>query len=98
MIEKTLDEIRDTFFKSAGKRWLADPRTEVLFEMVCDLLMEVEALPEALLQSAAGSGGKESAYARAYREIALLTHNSAGPSSGLDKLLARFYPPQAEKR
>jgi hypothetical protein len=96
MIDKTLNEIRDAFFKSASKRWLADPRTEVLFAMVCDLLMEVEALRETLLRSNTGSGRKESAYARAYREIALLTHNSAGPSSGLDKLLARFYRPEAE--
>lgn len=49
-----------------------------------------------LARSAAGDGcwsdGQEdSAYGRAYRDTAYLTHNSCGPSSGVEKLLALFY-------
>jgi hypothetical protein len=97
MNEKTLKEVADAFQNATNKKWLADPRTEVLVTLLRDVLMEVEALREAMLQSDAGSGGKRSAYARVYRETALLTHNSAGPSSGLDKLLARFYPPESKE-
>ncbi|PSB02293.1 hypothetical protein [Merismopedia glauca] len=37
------------------------------------------------------SRGK-SIYQKAYLNTAYLTHNSIGPSGGLDKLLAEFYP------
>jgi hypothetical protein len=33
-----------------------------------------------------------SSYQRAYLNAAFETHNNGGPSGGLDKLLARFYP------
>jgi hypothetical protein len=36
-------------------------------------------------------------YQRAYLETAFETHNNGGPSGGLDKLLARFYPPAADE-
>ena len=60
--------------------------------------MEVEALRSACLESTEGGPiAKDSAYRQAYRETALLTHNSAGPSSGVAKLLARFYPTSVEE-
>ena len=34
----------------------------------------------------------KSSYQRAYLSAAFETHNNGGPSGGLDKLLARFYP------
>ena len=36
-------------------------------------------------------------YQKAYLETAFETHNNSGPSGGLDKLLARFYPPAADE-
>ena len=62
-----------------------------LRETVFDLLVEVEAIREALLRSPVGSAGSRSTYAIAYRDTALLTHDSTGPSGGHDKLMARFY-------
>jgi hypothetical protein len=62
-------------------------RVEALTTIVLDLLAEVEALRQAL--------AAQPAYRDAYREALLLTHNSAGPSSGWEKLLDRYYPRQA---
>ena len=59
-------------------------RLDSLTILVMDLMMEVEALRTAL--------AAESSYRDAYRETGLLTHNSAGPSMGWDKLLDEFYP------
>jgi hypothetical protein len=59
-------------------------RLEALSRMVEVLMMEVEALRAALLEV------NPRAYAKAYRETALLTHNSAGPTSGGHKLAQRF--------
>jgi hypothetical protein len=39
---------------------------------------------------------RKSIYQKAYLETAYETHNNGGPSGGLDKLLARFYPPAAD--
>jgi hypothetical protein len=36
-------------------------------------------------------------YQKAYLATAFETHNNGGPSGGLDKLLARFYPPAADE-
>jgi hypothetical protein len=36
-------------------------------------------------------------YQKAYIETAFETHNNSGPSGGLDKLLARYYPPAADE-
>src|SRR5262245_36530471 len=59
-------------------------RVEALTTVVLDLLAEVEALRQA--QAAKGS------YRDAYRAACLLTHNSAGPSSGWEKLIECYYP------
>jgi hypothetical protein len=68
-----------------------------LVAIILDLLMEVEALRTAVLASQTETSGKDSDYARAYRDTAYLTHNAAGPSSGLEKLLAQFYPRSLER-
>jgi hypothetical protein len=97
MIEMTGQEIVQTLFKrqesNAGR---ADPRVEVLVAMVFDLMMEVRALRETLIRSSLGAGGKDSVFGKVYRDTALLTHNSAGISSGLMKLLFEFYTRDAE--
>ena len=59
--------------------------------MVFDLLLEVEALRTVVSASKLGVGGKDSAYGRAYRQAAYLTHNACGPSSGLEKPCFLFY-------
>jgi hypothetical protein len=61
-------------------------RVEALTTLVIDLLAEVEALRQVQ--------ATQPAYRDAYREANLLTHNAAGPSSGTEKLLDRFYPRQ----
>lgn len=40
---------------------------------------------------------RKTVYQKAYLETAFETHNNGGPSGGLDKLLARFYPPEADQ-
>jgi len=97
MLDKTQREILQALFMTASTKGAeGDPRIEVLVAMVFDLLMEVEALRTVVSASKLGAGGKDSAYSRAYQETAYLTHNACGPSSGLEKLLALFYPSQAE--
>jgi len=99
MIERTQLEIVRTLFNPTGKNAPpTDQRIEALASMVFDLLMEVEALRAAQLTLGGGGHDSDSAYGRAYRETAYLTHNSCGPSSGFDKLLSRFYPPDFEKQ
>jgi hypothetical protein len=97
MKRKTLEDI-STSLAGDGHTGPVEARVDVLEAVVRDLLMEVEALRQALLHSAPGSGGKQSTYANAYREIGLLAHNSSGPTSGLEKLLARFYKRAGEQR
>jgi len=58
---------------------------------VFDLLMEIEAIRTTLLRSPLGEGGRHSPYAIAYRETALLTHNSTGCTGGEQKLAGLFY-------
>lgn len=96
MLDTTQNEIRRALF---GHEWKeGDPRIKVLFAMVIDLLMEVEALRKVVLASRLGVGGKKSGYGRAYEETAYLTHDSHGPSGGLEKLLDLFYLQDAEKQ
>ena len=73
-----------------------EERNIALVGMVSDLLVEVEALREAIIRLSASAGTDPSFYRDAYRETALLSRNGAGPSTGLDKILARFYPGQSE--
>jgi len=71
----------------------SDPRLDLLLSMVIDLMMEVEALRAALLAMESGTPDAKAGYSRAYRDTAYLTHNSAGPSGGLDKLLGALDKP-----
>jgi hypothetical protein len=77
-----------------------DVRVRVLTRMLLDLFVEVEALRTAV----SGAGGPavhgidpsllagKSSYQTAYLNTVYLSHNAAGPSSGLEKVLVRFYP------
>jgi hypothetical protein len=74
-------------------------RVRVLADLVLGLLVEVEALRSALLHEAEAKGvaGKQTAYGRAYRHAALLSHDAAGPSGGLEKLLAVWLGDQPDR-
>lgn len=67
-------------------------KVEVLKDLVFALLMEVEALRSGLMEESQARGVtlKNSSYGRAYLSTALLTHNAAGPSGGVEKLLERW--------
>lgn len=67
-------------------------RLDALTTLVFDLLAEVEALRQA--------HAAECSYRDAYRAACLLTHNSAGPTGGWQKLIGRYYPnrPSADGR
>ena len=90
-------------------------RLGTLVTLVLDLLLEVEALREALMRLEARTRAADrrdgcesarrapiqlcgkSAYGRAYLDTAYLTHNNGDASGGLDKLLAKFYPPASDE-
>jgi len=98
MPDNTPHEIMETFFGNPAEKLRRpvrgtenDPRVELLIGLVLDLFLEVEALRATMLSTGAGAAGKDSAYGRAYRDTAYLTHNSCGLSSGEEKLFALFY-------
>jgi len=62
-----------------------------LITVLMRLLTEVEALREAL-SSPETPEAVRAAYRKAYERTASLSHNSAGPSGGMEKVLARFFP------
>jgi hypothetical protein len=90
-------------------------RVAVLSDVVLDLLVEVEALRDALARTKAGGAARpvhggydlpctdrelaegKAAYPAAYVDTAFVPHNGAGPSGGIEKLLARFYPTDARE-
>ena len=91
MFDKTQQEIFKGLVMPSDRGGAeANSRIEILATMVFDLLTEVEALRKVVLEA------RQPAYGRAYEETVYLTHNSAGPSSGLEKLLALFYPRESE--
>jgi len=73
-----------------GLRNQSDPRVKVLRDIVLDLMMEVNALRDTCWRLSELSSEPRT-YAESYRASALLTHNAAGPSSGTEKLIERFY-------
>lgn len=89
MNEKTLGEVLELLCSEGRKPEDQSRKIEVLVQMVFDLFVEVEALRSMSLNPRAGL---IDIYAEAYRETALTSHSSIGPTSGLDKLLSQFYP------
>jgi hypothetical protein len=59
------------------------------------LLVEVEALREAL-SSPETPEAVRAAYRQAYERTASLSHNAAGPTGGVEKVLARFFPSETK--
>lgn len=64
-----------------------------LMVLLSHLLTEVEALREALSSPETPEAVRRN-YLEAYERIAVLSHNSAGPSGGLEKIIRRFVPDQ----
>jgi hypothetical protein len=87
MQEPTAGEIVTALFASGASP--AD-RFNVLVGIVLDLMMEVQALRDERLRRGQDLGS----YRESYRDNALLPHNSAGTSTGWEKLLREFYPRQ----
>jgi hypothetical protein len=99
-VELSVDSMMRALFTDAS----TDVRVRLLTLMVLDLFVEVEALRTAVSGKSSRivpgidpslAAGK-SPYQTAYLNTVYLTHNSAGPSSGVEKLLARFYPSSRE--
>ncbi len=74
-----------------------DPKFELLVSVVCDLMLEVEALRATVLEMQKTEHAETTGYAKHYRDTAYLAHNGAGKSSGIAKLLQLFYLPSPEK-
>jgi hypothetical protein len=72
---------------------LENPKLASLAEIVMALMMEVEALREAIIEESRvkGIAPKDSSYGKAYYQTALLTHNAMGPSDGWHKLARLFF-------
>lgn len=64
-------------------------KVTILTHLVFELLREVEALRESQIRDTKPEN-HSSNYLKAYLETALLTHNSAGVTTGLEKLLFRW--------
>lgn len=73
-----------------------DRTSEPLIHLVLRLLVEVEALREALSGPDTPEPVRQ-AYRRAYERIAVLSHNAAGPSGGTEKVLRHFLPQTAQE-
>jgi hypothetical protein len=80
-------EIYRALFNHLGK----GPSEAGLTLVVLRLVMEVEALREALSRPETPEAVRQS-YRKAYERIAVLSHNGAGPSDGMEKILERFFP------
>jgi hypothetical protein len=75
------------------------PREEALAVATFALLMEVEALREALTRvtkAVLPAEAAQSAVGSAYRDTALLTHDCTGSSDGWSNLLMTFFPRSVE--
>jgi hypothetical protein len=59
--------------------------------LLCRLVCEVEALPEALAGPETPDAVRHS-YRQAYERTALLSHNSAGSPGGIKNVLDSFFP------
>lgn len=70
---------------------------DTLLSIVCDLMLEVEALRATVLEMQKTEHAETTGYAKHYRDTAYLTHNGIGPTSGLTKLLQLYYPHRPEK-
>lgn len=83
----TAREIYQALFDYFGK----GSSEATLVMLVFRLMIEVEALREALSSSDAPEHVRQS-YRLAYERTAVLSHNAAGITGGMEKVLRRFFP------
>lgn len=74
-----------------------EERIRALTELVLYLLQEVEAL-RTLHAEVAADDDQRQRYREAYRKASLLAHNSAGPTTGTEKLIQSWLAPAGEPR
>ena len=74
-----------------AKQYSQSPFNAALVTLLFRLTTEVEALREALSSPETPESVRE-AYRQAYARTAVLSHNSAGPSGGTEKVLRKFFP------
>ena len=94
MHDPTVDNVYKAMFpppRRPGRLWRDSVskedlcrRIDALSFVVRDLLVEVEALRAAAIDSPG--------YKTAYRDTCYLAHNNCGPSSGWHKILFQYYP------
>jgi hypothetical protein len=80
-------EIYQALFEYFGK----GSSEATLVMMIFRLMTEVEALREALSSPETPESVRQS-YRQAYERIAVLSHNAAGFTGGMEKVLRRFFP------
>lgn len=80
-------------YRALMEQFSKSPSEAALAFLVARLMMEVEALREALSSPSTPEAVRQS-YRQAYERIAVLSHNSAGPSGGEEKIIRRFVPDQ----
>ncbi|MFT4539905.1 MAG: hypothetical protein ACI841_000162 [Planctomycetota bacterium] len=89
MHDTTCNPLLETLFAPSVRS--SGERVSALASMMLDLTLEVEALRRAHTELSLDQASAD-AYKRAYREVALQSHNSMGISSGSHKLISQFYP------
>lgn len=80
-----------SLYSALMEKLMKDDSSAAIIHVLSRLLTEVEALREALSSPDTPESVRQS-YREAYARIAVLSHNAAGPSGGLQKILARYFP------
>lgn len=91
MTEPKIPNTSWELFRALAEHFSKGTSEASLTFLVLRLMMEVEALREALSSPETPESVRQS-YRQAYERIAVLSHNSAGPSGGAEKIIRRFVP------
>jgi hypothetical protein len=81
-------------YRALAEHYSLGPSNAALVALLFRMTMEIEALREALSSPATPEAVRE-AYRHAYARTAVLSHNSAGPTGGAEKVLRQFLPWEA---
>ncbi len=81
-------------YYALAKQYSQGPFNAALVTLLFRLTMEVEALREALSSPETPEAVRQ-AYRQAYARTAVLSHNSAGPTGGAEKILRKIFPKEA---
>ncbi|WP_224369143.1 hypothetical protein [Hyalangium versicolor] len=78
-------------FLALVEQYRMGPSHAALVTLLLRMTTELEALREALSSPETPESVRE-AYRKAYERTAVLSHNSAGPTGGAEKILRTFFP------